>query len=132
LPFYVTSAANNLGEALTLFARYSRIVNEAVGLKIVPAAEGVAAEIKFVGLSRYTAKQVIEFGVAVTTRALREIAGQNIRPTHSSFIHGRNSHLSAFERFFGCAVEFGASRDQVGFLERDAGAPACHRRSTLA
>ena len=30
LLFYVTSAANNLGEALALFARYSRIANEAV------------------------------------------------------------------------------------------------------
>jgi AraC-like DNA-binding protein len=115
LLFYVTSAANNLGEALALFARYGRIVNEAVGLKIVPAAEGIVAEISFIGLPRHTAKQVIEFGVAVTIRALREIVGQNIRPTYLSFIHGRNSDLSAFERFFSCGVEFGASRDQVAF-----------------
>jgi hypothetical protein len=54
LLFYVTSAANNLGEALALFARYSRIVNEAVGLKIVPAAEGVVAEISFSVLSSHS------------------------------------------------------------------------------
>jgi AraC-like DNA-binding protein len=115
LLFYVTSAANNLGEALALFARYSRIVNEAVRIKPTHGPEGIVAEISFIGLPRHTAKQVTEFGVAVTIKALREIAGQNIRPTHLSFIHGRNSDLSAFERFFGCAIQFGASRDQVAF-----------------
>jgi AraC-like DNA-binding protein len=115
LVFYVMSAANNLGEALALFARYSRIVNEAVGFKIVPAAEGVVAEISLVGLSRHTAKQVTEFGVALTIKALREIAGRNIRPTRLSFVHARNSDMPAFELFFGCPVEFGALRDQIAF-----------------
>jgi AraC-like DNA-binding protein len=32
-----------------------------------------------------------------------------------SFIHARNSDLPAFEQFFGCPVEFGASADQVAF-----------------
>ena len=45
LPFYIASAANNLGEALELFARYSRIVNEAMRIKLVRAPEGVVAEI---------------------------------------------------------------------------------------
>ncbi len=49
LLFYVTSAAYNIGEALTLFARYSRIVNEAARIKLVRAPEGVVAEIAFVG-----------------------------------------------------------------------------------
>ena len=40
LLFYVTSAANNLGEALALFARYSRIVNEAVRIKHRTCAGG--------------------------------------------------------------------------------------------
>jgi AraC-like DNA-binding protein len=115
LLFYVTSAANNIGEALALFARYSRIANEAVRVKLANAPKGAVAEIGFVGLSRHTAKQVTEFGVAVTIKALREIAGRSIRPTHLSFIHARNSDLRAFELFFGCPVEFGALRDQVAF-----------------
>ena len=32
-----------------------------------------------------------------------------------SFIHGRNSKLRSFERFFRCPVEFGASSDQFAF-----------------
>ena len=57
LLFYVTSAANNLGEALALFARYSRIVNEAVRIKPVHEPEEIVAEISFVGLSRHTANR---------------------------------------------------------------------------
>ena len=105
----------NIREALSLFARYSRIANEAVRIKHAHAPEGLVAELSFVGLSRHTARQVTEFGVAVTIKALREIAGRNIRPTHLSFIHARNSDLPAFEQFFGCPVEFGASGDQVAF-----------------
>jgi AraC-like DNA-binding protein len=115
LLFYVTSAAPNIREALSLFARYSRIANEAVRIKPAHGPEGIVAEISFIGLPRHTAKQVTEFGVAVTIKALREIAGRNIRPTHLSFIHARNSDLPAFEQFFGCPVEFGASGDQVAF-----------------
>lgn len=115
LLYYVTSAASNVGEALVLFGRYSRIVNEAVRIKHAPAREGLIAEISFIGLSRHATKQVTEFGVGVTIKALREIAGRKIRPTHLSFLHARNSDLREFEAFFGCPVEFGASGDQVAF-----------------
>ena len=115
LLFYVTSAATNIEEALDLFARYSRIANEAVRIKPAHGREGLTAEISFIGLPRHAAKQVTEFGVGVTIKALREAAGQNIRPTHLSFFHARNSDLREFEAFFGCPVEFGASSDQVAF-----------------
>jgi hypothetical protein len=89
-------------------ARYSRIANEAARIKHAHAREGLIAEISFIGLPRHTAKQVTEFGVGVTIKALREIAGRKIRPTHLSFLHARNSDLREFDAFFGCAVEFGA------------------------
>jgi Arabinose-binding domain of AraC transcription regulator, N-term len=112
LLFYVMSAANDVGEALALFARYSRIVNEALRVKLVPAPQGIVVKTGFVGLSRFSAKQATEFGVALTIRALREITGRNVHPTQVSFIHGRNSNLRSFERFFRCPVEFAASSDQ--------------------
>ena len=48
LLFYVVSAAKNFGEAWALFARYCRIVNESVRLKISRQPEGVFVEISFV------------------------------------------------------------------------------------
>jgi hypothetical protein len=82
LLFYVTSAATNIEGALALFARYSRIANERVRIKTCTWSGGVTAEISFIGLPRHAAKQVTEFGLGVTIKALREIAGRNIRPTH--------------------------------------------------
>jgi AraC-like DNA-binding protein len=112
LLFYVASAAGNLGEALALLARYCRIVNESVRVELVRARVGVVAEIDFVGLPRREARQAAEFAIAITIKALREAAGRMVRPAHISFAHGRNSGLRVFQRFFGCPVEFAASRDQ--------------------
>jgi AraC-like DNA-binding protein len=113
LLFYVTSAATNVGDTIALFARYCRIVNEAVHVKLLHAQDGVIVEFNFVGLSRHHARQSAEFTVAVTLKALRELVGRRVRPTKVAFAHTRNSHLREFERFFGSSVEFGATSDQV-------------------
>lgn len=105
--FYVASGAQTISEALTLLARYFRIVNEAVRLKLTRNPEGAALEAEFVTLTTHAVRQNAEFGLAVLLKALRELAGRNIRPTRVAFAHNRNSHLREFERFFGCEVEFG-------------------------
>jgi AraC-like DNA-binding protein len=115
LLFYVASAAKSIGEALTLYARYSRIVNEAVRVKLVHAQNGVVVEFHFVGVSRHRVRQNAEFGIAAIVKGLREVAGRNIHPTRVTFAHERNSNLRQFERFFGCPVDFGGSIDQLSF-----------------
>jgi AraC-like DNA-binding protein len=105
--FYAMSAAENLGEALALLDRYSRIANEAARLKLTATPEGLVVEIGFVGLPRPLGRQGAEFLMAVTLRALRELAGRHIRPTRAAFAHARNADLPEYERFFGCPVEFG-------------------------
>ncbi len=115
LLFYVASAATSLGDALGLFARYFRIVNEAVRLELRRTPQGIVAEVNFVGLSRHRAQQNVEFGIAVILKALREITGHDIRPIQTAFVHGRNSELRRFERFFGCPIEFAAPSDQLSF-----------------
>jgi AraC-like DNA-binding protein len=105
--FYVMSGAKNVGEGLSLLARYFRIVNEAVRLKLTNAAEDLIVEIDFVGLPRHSIRQNAEFGVAAILKSLRQVAGRNIRPDRVAFAHPRNSNLREFERFYGCSVEFG-------------------------
>lgn len=39
--FYVATSTNNLSEALALFARYSRIVNETLRVKLAREPDGV-------------------------------------------------------------------------------------------
>ena len=110
--FSMSRQAQNLGEALSLFARYFRIVNEAVRLQLTRAPAGTAVEIEFVGLPRHEVRQNAEFGIAVILKALREITGRNIRPERVAFAHPRNANLREFERFYGCPVEFGRAANE--------------------
>jgi hypothetical protein len=91
--FYVASGAQNLNEALTLFARYFRIDNEAVRLNLTRSPQSLAVEIIFVGLPRHSLRQNAEFGISVLLKALRLIAERNVRPSRVAFAHARNSNL---------------------------------------
>ena len=115
LLFYVTSAARTIGETLPLYERYSRIVNEAVRVKLSRNQNGVVIEINFVGLSRHHFRQNAEFVLAANLRGMRENVGRNVRPIRMTFAHSRDSNLREFERFFGCPVEYGAASDQWSF-----------------
>ena len=110
--FYSMSAAETLGEALALLDRYSRIANEAARLKLTASPDGLSVEVGFIGLPRPLGRQGAEFLMAVIVRALRELAGRNIRPIRVAFAHARNADMPEFARFFGCPVEFGRTADE--------------------
>lgn len=115
LLFYVASAAKDLGEGIALFARYLRIVNEAVRVRLTRRDSDMVMEVHLVGVPRFRAAQNAEFGIAVIVKSLREITGRNVHPTSITLAHMRNSHFREFERFCGCPVEFGGSSDQLVF-----------------
>jgi AraC-like DNA-binding protein len=123
LLFYVASAGKDLGEAMALFARYCRIVNEAVRVKLTRQDSELVTEISLVGVPRFRAAQNAEFGITVMVKSVREMTGRNIRPTKISFGHMRNSAFSEFERFCGCPVEFGGSGDQLVFSNESLAVP---------
>ncbi len=112
LLFYVASAAENIGDALALAARYCRIANEAVRLKLIRSPKEMVVEIRFVDLPRHFAWQNTEFTIATVVKALREMAGRDLRPTQVAFTLARQSDVDEFERFFGCPVEFSAAADR--------------------
>jgi AraC-like DNA-binding protein len=112
LLFYVASAGKDLGEAIALFARYCRIVNEAVRIKLTRQDNDLAVELHLVGVPRFRAAQNAEFGIAVIVKSLREITGRNVHPTRITFVHMR-SGFPELERFCGCPVEFGGSSDEL-------------------
>ena len=112
LLYYVASAAEHIGDALALTARYCRIGDETMRLKLKPSSEGTIVEIKFVDVPRQFAWQDTEFTIAATIKSLRKMAGNEFRPSRVAFTLARNSQLPEFERFFGCPVEFSSSADQ--------------------
>jgi AraC-like DNA-binding protein len=123
LLFYVGSAAKHVNEAVALYARYCRIVNEAIRVKVLEVESGVVVEFIFVGVSRHSVRQNAEFGIAAVIKALREITGRNIHPTQVSFAHAGNSNRRELERFFGCPVVFGALIDQIALSNETLAVP---------
>lgn len=115
LLFYVTSAGKNLEEALTLFARYTRIVNDSAQLNMEPIADGAALVVRYVGVPRHQARQFTEFGTAIMIKVFRELAGRRIKLMRMTCVHGRNANLREFERYYGCEVAFGSSSDLIAF-----------------
>jgi Arabinose-binding domain of AraC transcription regulator, N-term len=106
LLFYVSSAAEDIGDALALAARYCRIVNEAARPKLIRSREGMTIEIKFVGVPRHFAWQNTEFIVAGMVKGLREMVGRDFQPMQVAFTLAREPDRGEFQRFFGCPVEF--------------------------
>jgi AraC-like DNA-binding protein len=131
LLFYVASAAEDIGDALALAARYCRIVNEAVRLKLIPSPEGLTIEIKFVGVPRHFSWQNIEFIIAATIKGLREMAGRDFRPTRVGFTLAREPDRAEFERFFGCPVAFSGSADHFSLSNETLAIPLINRDQHL-
>ena len=117
LLFYAISAGKDVREALALFARYLRIVNDSVTVAIVSRAEGETVTLKYRGVPRYRCKQNIEFGVAMLVKALQEASGRNISPSLLLCSHLRTDDLKEFKRFYGSHVEFGAPTNSLDFAE---------------
>jgi AraC-like DNA-binding protein len=131
LLFYVASAAEDIGDALALAARYCRIVNEAVRPKLIRSPEGMRIEIKFVGVPRHFAWQNTEFIVAAMIKGLREMAGREFRPVQVGFTLAREPDQAEFERFFGCPVAFSGSADHFSLANETLAIPLITRDQHL-
>jgi len=123
LPFYVASAAKDLGEAIALLARYCRIVNEAIRVQMTRRNGDLVIDVHVVGVSRFRAAQNAELAIAVILKSLRAITGRIVHPAQITLIHTRNSDFREFQRFCGCPVEFGGSTDQLVFSSETLAVP---------
>ena len=131
LLFYVSSAAEDIGDALALAARYCRIVNEAVRPKLIRTSEGLTVQFRFVGVPRHFAWQNTEFVIAALIKGLREMAGRDFQPAQVGFTLAREPDRGEFERFFGCPVEFSGSADQFSLSNETLAIPLVTRDQHL-
>ena len=125
--FYVTSAADTVGEGLALYARCCGVVNEAVRMNLLRDAGGTVVEFELVGVSRHQACQTAEFAIAVTVKAMREVVEREVHPTRVAFAHIRHSGVEEFERFFNCPVEYGALTDRLSLSNETLALPLTTR-----
>jgi AraC-like DNA-binding protein len=118
--FYVLSSSEKLGEAFDYADRYSTVVNEGVQFVSARSASTLSVEFNYVGIERHVDRHQIEFCITWTVKAARQLLNRELVPSHISFIHHSVGDVSEMERYFGCAVEFGASRDRVYFEPQEA------------
>jgi AraC-like DNA-binding protein len=123
LVFYIASAAKDLGEAIALLARYSRILNEAIRVQMTRRSSELVMEVHVIGVPRFQAAQNAELAIAVILKSLRVITGLNVHPARITLAHVRSSDFREFQRFCGCLVEFGGSTDELVFSNETLAVP---------
>lgn len=131
LLYYVATAARDLGEALALFARYFRILNESVHFKLVRSPTSVMVEFNFVGVTPNQVKQNTEFSLGLVVKTARGVTDRCIQPTRVECPHPRTDDLEEFERFFGCRVKFSAPSGRLEFSNETLALPLITQDASL-
>lgn len=116
--FHVMASSETLGDALDRAARYSSIVNEGVQVRRGPNAFTV--EFEYIGIRRLLDRHQIEFWMTAALRLCRLFTGRELVPIYVGLLHQRQGELSEMERYFGCALDFGATKDQISFEAQEA------------
>jgi AraC-like DNA-binding protein len=112
--YYVASSSRQLGDALVRLARYVRLGNEALVVRMKERPD-FCIEVSYAGVQRHQDRHQIELFAFALLRLCRKLAGRNISPRVMKFIHHRSGDLNTIRRLFGCDVEFDADADEMIF-----------------
>lgn len=116
---YLGIASQTLGDALRNLSRYSRVFSDALEIDTSDLAKLGDLRWAFRIPAGLRTRQMIEFSAANLVQATRQLTGRNIVPVEVTFAHPRNEHLDAFDRFFGCKVQFGGAGNRLRFRQSD-------------
>jgi AraC-like DNA-binding protein len=115
--YYVLASSATLVEVCQRAARFSAMVNEGAVQKFVDGRMfGVA--VHYAGVSRHQDRHQVEFFFAGVIRLLRKLTGVQVIPQRVRLSHARTRGAREFSGYFGCAVEFGASADEILFARK--------------
>ena len=117
--YYVLASSNTLFDALERSARYTSLVNEGVLQQIVRGRR-IGLTVSYTGVRRQDDRHQIEFWLTALLRICRKVTGKHLKPVRVRLTHSCPPGHGHFERFLGCDVEYGATRDEVLF-SREAG-----------
>jgi len=114
LVYYVLASSEALADALHNAARYGRIVNEGVALRIREGRE-IGLGLEYVNVERRGDRQHIEFWITIIVRLVRQLANRRLVPSRVRVIHHGRKMPAEFRAFIGCAIDFSARTDEVAF-----------------
>ena len=120
---YVGLSSATLGDAAKNMCRYRKVANEAVELQLRDFDATGRMRWWFQIPATAPIRQFREFSATNYVRSMRQCSGRNLRPKSLCFMHPRNSNIAEFERFFGCPVTFGESKNQLVWKLEDLKTP---------
>jgi len=113
LLYYIAASSETIGDALPRMVRYSRSVNEGVSLGCAEEGGSVVVSFGYVGVSRHSDRQQIEFWVTAVVRACRQLTGRRVVPSGVKLAHRRRDGSFELDEFMGTAVQFDSGMDAV-------------------
>lgn len=117
--YYVLASSDRLMDVFARGARYSTVVNEGFVQKFVDDRR-VGLAIRYADVPRQLDRHQMEFWVAAVVRLCRRLTGVHLKPERVRLKHQRPRGQARLSTYLGCAVEFGATVDEVLF-PREAG-----------
>ena len=117
--YYVLASSDNLFEVFERGARFTSLVNEGVVQQFIHGRR-LGLALVYTGVRRQDDRHQLEFWFTALLRICRQLTGKQLRPVRVRLTHQRAPGHAALARFLGCAVEYGAPRDEFLF-DREAG-----------
>ena len=120
---YVGLSSATLNDAIKNIHRYRRVFSDAVEVDIDNLDTNGEVHWWFRCPVSQGTRQYLEFSGANVLTGFRRMAGRELAPIRVSFTHPRNAEIAAFEKVFGCPVEFGRVANSIQFRMSDLQAP---------
>jgi AraC-like DNA-binding protein len=111
LLYYILSSSKSFADAVSNGERYTRIVNEGIGIKFEAARTAIT--IDYVGVERLSDRHQVEFWQFSIVRMCRQLTGTRLAPRQVSFRHCREATPPECRAFLGCEVTYGANVDEI-------------------
>jgi AraC-like DNA-binding protein len=111
---YVLASCGNLADSLSRAERYTRIIDEGIGLKFKVEQAAVVA-LNYVDVERPLDRQHIEFWLFGIVRVCRIFTDTRLAPLRVKARHVRDATPAEFRSFLGCDMDFGADVDEIIF-----------------
>jgi AraC-like DNA-binding protein len=104
---YAVAYSNTLGSALNRFAHYSRVVSDALVIRIDTERDATWVRLDVQPALR-AFRPAVDARLAALLAACREMAGAPVTPLLVQLSYKQPADVKEYERFFGAPLEFGA------------------------
>jgi AraC-like DNA-binding protein len=116
LIYYISASAETLGDAFLRIARFCKIANEGVSVR-VSAGKDMTLSVEYDGISRHSDLHQIEAMIAAFVRQCQQLTRTSLRPTRVTFAHYRKAVPARFTSHLGDHISFAAEADTVSFAK---------------